>query len=152
MEGEAIFPKMDWSAGDLLTAFKNFKAHCTFMFGGPLKNKSKEEKCNYLMLSVGDIGCDIYSRWGFSDEQKKAIDNYYTHFEAYCKPKSNQIYSRYIFRKRDQKPDKPLGQARLIEISVNRSIYNRKTIIDMKIQKWLLSMDVLFIYSIKIQS
>ena len=28
-----------------------------------------------------------------------------------------------------------LGPARLIEISVNRSIYNRKTIINMKIQK-----------------
>ena len=28
-----------------------------------------------------------------------------------------------------------LGLARLIEISVNRSIYKRKTIIDMKIQK-----------------
>ena len=28
-----------------------------------------------------------------------------------------------------------LGLAQLIEISVNRSIYNRKTIIDMKIQK-----------------
>ena len=28
-----------------------------------------------------------------------------------------------------------VGLARLIEISVNRSIYERKTIIDMKIQK-----------------
>ena len=28
-----------------------------------------------------------------------------------------------------------IGLARLIEISVNRSIYNRKTVIDMKIQK-----------------
>ena len=31
--------------------------------------------------------------------------------------------------------DPGLGQARLIEISVNRSIYKRKTIIDMKIQE-----------------
>ena len=45
-----------------------------------------------------------------------------------------------------------LGLARLIEISVNRSIYKRKTIIEMKIKNWLLLMDVLFIYSIKIQA
>ena len=32
-------------------------------------------------------------------------------------------------------PGFTLGLARLIEISVNRSIYKRKTIIDMKIQK-----------------
>ena len=30
---------------------------------------------------------------------------------------------------------RPVGLARLIEISVNRSIYSRKTVIDMKIQE-----------------
>ena len=45
-----------------------------------------------------------------------------------------------------------LGLARLIEISVNRSIYKRKTIIDMKLKNRLLLMDVLSIYSIKIQA
>ena len=34
-----------------------------------------------------------------------------------------------------RKSDLKIGQARSIEISVNRSIYKRKTIIDMKIQK-----------------
>ena len=42
-----------------------------------------------------------------------------------------------------------IGLARLIEISVNRLLYKRKTIIDMKIQNRLLLMDVLSIYSIK---
>ena len=42
-----------------------------------------------------------------------------------------------------------LGLARLIKISVNQSIYKRKTIIDKKFQKSVLLMDVLYIYSIK---
>ena len=49
-------PKMDWSSGDQLSAWKAFKQHCEFTFGGPLKQKSEEVKCNYLMLWVGDKG------------------------------------------------------------------------------------------------
>ena len=56
MEREASVPKMDWTATDLPTAFKNFKSHCEFMFGGPLKAKDEEEQCSYLMIWVGDKG------------------------------------------------------------------------------------------------
>lgn len=110
MEREATYPKMDWSAGDLPTAFKNFKAHCEFMFGGPLKSKEEEDKCNYLMLWVGDKGRDIYSTWTITAEEKKLLNTYYTNFEAYCKPKSNQIYSRYMFKSRVQKDGEPFEQ------------------------------------------
>ena len=56
MEGftASTMPKMDWSSGDLLTAWKSFQQHCEFAFGGPLKGKSEEERCNYLMLWVGE--------------------------------------------------------------------------------------------------
>ena len=54
-------PKMDWSSSDL--PWKAFKQHCEFFFGGPLKQKSEEVKCNYLMLWVGDKGREIYSTW-----------------------------------------------------------------------------------------
>ena len=60
-EHTAKFPRMDWDAKDLPLAFKSFKEHCNFMFGGPLKAKSEEEKCNYLMLWTGEKGRNIYS-------------------------------------------------------------------------------------------
>lgn len=110
MEREATHPKMDWTAGDLPTAFKNFKSHCEFMFGGPLKSKNEEEKCNYLMLWVGDKGRDIYSTWTLTEDQKVLLETYYNNFEAYCKPKSNKIYSRYMFKSRVQKADEPFEQ------------------------------------------
>ena len=31
------YQKIDWEAKDLPAAFKAFKGHCEFMFGGPLK-------------------------------------------------------------------------------------------------------------------
>ena len=77
MEREASVPKMDWTATDLPTAFKNFKSHCEFMFGGPLKAKDEEEQCNYLMIWVGDKGRDIYSTWNLDANQKKKLSNYY---------------------------------------------------------------------------
>ena len=50
---------MDWSSGDLRSTWKALKQHCEFTFGGPLKQKSEEVKCNYLMLWVGDKGREI---------------------------------------------------------------------------------------------
>ena len=53
-EHNSKYPRMDWDAKDLPLAFKSFKEHCNFMFGGPLKSKSEEEKCNYVMLWAGE--------------------------------------------------------------------------------------------------
>ena len=47
------YPKIDWEATDSPAAFQAFKGHCEFMFGGPLKGKSEEEKCNNLMIWSG---------------------------------------------------------------------------------------------------
>ena len=65
-------PKMNWSSGDLLSAWKAFKQHCEFTFSGPLKQNSVEVKCSYLMLWVGDEGREMCSTWeSGADEAKK---------------------------------------------------------------------------------
>ena len=33
-------PRMAWESADLAGAFKSFKAHCEFMFGGSLEGKN----------------------------------------------------------------------------------------------------------------
>lgn len=109
-EQNARYPYMDWDAKDLDTAFKSFKEHCDFMFGGPLKAKSEEEKCNYLMLWAGEKGRNIYSTWNLTAEEKKNLLTHYDKFKNYCKPKSNKIYSRYIFKSRTQEAEEPFEQ------------------------------------------
>ena len=47
-------PRMDWESKDLPNAFKSFKSHAEFMFGGPLQTKTEEVKCNYLMIWAGE--------------------------------------------------------------------------------------------------
>ena len=80
-------PRMDWESKDLPNAFKRFKEHCQFMFGGPLDKKSEEAKCNYLMLWVGEKGRQIYSTWTVSPADRQKLQTYYNGFEAYCAPR-----------------------------------------------------------------
>ena len=103
-------PKMDWTSGDLPTAWKAFKQHCEFTFGGSLKRKSEEEKCNYLMIWIGDKGRDIYSTWELTVEEAKKLDTYYAKYEEYVKPKSNKIFARYKFHQKIQREGESFEQ------------------------------------------
>ena len=103
-------PKLDWSSGDLPSAWKAFKQHCEFTFGGPLKQKSEEIKCNYLMLWVGDKGREIYSTWELGTEEAKKLNTYYTKYEAYVKPKSNRVFARYKFHQKVQQEGESFEQ------------------------------------------
>ena len=66
-------PRMAWESADLPYAFKSFKAHCEFMFGGPLEGKNEEQLCNYLMLWVGEKGRNIYSTWNLQSDDRKTL-------------------------------------------------------------------------------
>ena len=51
-----------------------------------------------------------------------------------------------------REPRRGLGLARLIKIWVNRSVYNRKTIIDMKIKKSVIFLRWMFYLLIQLKS
>ena len=113
MEGfpASNMPRMDWSSGDLPAAWKSFQQHCEFAFGGPLKGKSEEQRCNYLMIWVGEKGRDVYNTWNLSSEESKKLTTYYEKFEAYVKPpKSNNIFARYKFHNIVQQEKEPFEQ------------------------------------------
>ena len=104
MEGlTGACPKMDWEATDLVSAWQSFKQHTEFWFDGPLAREDEPQKCNYLMIWIGDKGKDNYSTWNLRDEDRKKLQVLYINFEKHVRPKSNQIYSRYKFLSRVQK-------------------------------------------------
>ena len=109
MEGNSA-PKMDWTSKDLPTAWKAFRQHCEFTFGGPLKRKSEDEKCNYRMIWVGDKGRDIYNTWELTIDEAKKLETYYTRFETYVKPRSNKVFARYKFHLRVQQAGESFEQ------------------------------------------
>ena len=95
-------PSMNWDSHDLEGQWKSFKQHVEFMFKGPLKEKSEEAKCSYLMIWVGEKGRNIYSTWTLSADDAKLLKTYYEKFELYVKPRTNVIYNRYKFQSRSQ--------------------------------------------------
>ena len=84
-------PKMDWLSGDLPGAWRSFKQHCEFMFGGPLKGKSQDQLCNYLMTWVGEKGRDIYNTWTLTGDESKKLKTYYEKFESHVNQNQTKV-------------------------------------------------------------
>lgn len=55
-----------------------------FIFKGLLEEKSEEIKVIYLLLWVGDKGCEIYNIWiGMMNDEKKKFEFYYKCYLVY---------------------------------------------------------------------
>ena len=94
---------------DLESAWRRFEVHVDFMFPGPLKEKSEEERCSYLMLWVGEKGRNIFST-GTIKAGKEKLATYFNGFKEYVKPMSNTVYNRFLFQRRTQKADESFYQ------------------------------------------
>ena len=62
------------------------------------------------MIWVGEKGRDVYNTWNLSSEESKKLTTYYEKFEAYVKPKSNNIFARYKFHNIVQQEKEPFEQ------------------------------------------
>ena len=98
MEAAGPTPKLDWDSDDLPAQWKKFRQHAEFMFKGPLSKNSEEEKCNYLMIWVGEKGREIHSTWTMTEAGKKSLEAHYQMFKAHVEPKSNIVFARYKFQ------------------------------------------------------
>ena len=95
-------PRIDWTSSDLTQTFKRFKALCVLLFEGPLKDKSEEEKVNYLKIWSGEEGIELVETWNLSNEDKKKLQPHWERFEHYIAPKSNFRLSRFKLRSMTQ--------------------------------------------------
>ena len=95
-------PNLNWESNDLPGAWKTFETHCSFMFQGPLKEKSEEEQCAYLMIWLGEKGRDVYTTLGLTADEKKSTESLLKKFGEYVKPKSNKVFNRYKFHCKKQ--------------------------------------------------
>ena len=111
-------PKIDWTQGpDLVQRFRRFKQKCELLFEGPLKPRTDEQKCKYLLLWTGDYGLDLFNTWNLSEEQQKHLHEYWTRLEEHVKPQSNYILNRFYLRslKQNNRPlDEFLTEAKLL--------------------------------------
>ena len=119
-------PSMDWlTPGDMHKRFKIFKQKCSLIFDGPLLHRPEGQKARLLLLWACDKGLEIYNTATWNDEADQfKLGPTFERLEAYTKPQSNQILSRYQLRclKQDDMPlEKFLTKARTL---INDSGYD----------------------------
>ena len=62
------------------------------------------------MIWVGEKGRDVYNTWNLTGKESKKLSTYYDRFEAYVKPKSNNIFACYKFHNIVQQKKVPFEQ------------------------------------------
>ena len=96
-------PVLQWDGDNSKENWRRFKQHVELTFTGPIKSRSEQEKCSYLVIWVGQKGRDIYNTWsGISDDDRKKLGTYYERFESHVSPKANPVLARFKFHSRVQ--------------------------------------------------
>ena len=129
-------PWMAWlTPGDIHKRFKIFRQKCSLIFDGPLLRRPEGQKARLLLLWAGDEGLEIFNTATWSDEADQfKLGPIFERLEAYTKPQSNQILSRYQLRclKQDDIPlEEFLTKARtLIDDSGYDPAFQEETLCD----------------------
>ena len=65
------------------------------LFKGPLNEATEPIKCNYVIYWSGDHGMDLVDKWitegKINDGNKDTLNTYWTKFEEYIHPQTNQL-------------------------------------------------------------
>ena len=94
---------MQWDGDNPKKNWRRFKQHVELMFTRPLKSRTEQEKCSYLLIWVGQKGRDIYNTWSdISDNDRKKLETYYERFENHVSPTANPVFARFKFHSRVQ--------------------------------------------------
>ena len=65
-------------------------------------SKSDKQRIVIFLTVAGLEALEIYNTFTFTDEEKDKYDSVRAKFEAYCKPKINETYEKFVFRMRMQ--------------------------------------------------
>ena len=111
--------------GDIHKRCKIFRQKCSLIFDEPLLHRPEGQKARLRFPWAGDKGLEIYNTTTWNDEADQfKLGPIFEKLEAYTKPQSNQILSRYQLRclKQDDIPlEKFLTKARTL---INDSGYD----------------------------
>ena len=120
-------PQMNWSARDIDSEYTDFKEMCELIFRGPLGDVTEERKVSYLLLWAGEKGRKLAKTWKLSDDNAKKLDNYWSKFQDYVRPKSNFRIARYKLRTCTQDANETVDSyASRLRSLVNEGKYNNE--------------------------
>ena len=89
-------PVMDWTNDiGLGERYRKWKKWVEVLFKGPLNTVAEGVKCNYIIYWSGDHGMELVDKWTaegkITDANKEAQGTYWTLFEGYIHPQTNQL-------------------------------------------------------------
>ena len=89
-------PVMDWTNDSGLGEwYRKWKKWVEVLFKGPLNGVAEGVKCNYVVYWSGDHGMDLVDKWTteakIHDGNKDTLNTYWTQFEGYIHPQTNQL-------------------------------------------------------------
>ena len=88
-------PVMDWTNDTGLgERYRKWKKCVEVLFKGPLNAVAEGVKCNYIIYWSGDHGMELVDKWTtegkINDGNKEQQNTYWTQFENYIHPQTNQ--------------------------------------------------------------
>lgn len=59
--------------------------------------KDEETQCAVFLHTIGDEALEVYDTFTFTESEENKIEPLIGKFDAYCSPKKNVTYERYLF-------------------------------------------------------
>ena len=98
--------------GDVAGNWRKFKQRFNnYLIASGYSEKADKVKASLFLHLVGDDAVEVFKTFEFADpgDQEK-LDKIMDKFEAYCAPKKNTTFERYVFFSRKQKENEPFDQ------------------------------------------
>lgn len=90
--------------GNVAENWKAFRRQLDiFMVASEYSVKSSEIRAAVLLNLIGQDAIDLFDTFALTADERKDYDKVLGAFDAFCKPKTNELFERYKFNKRDQK-------------------------------------------------
>lgn len=97
--------------GNVSESWRRFKrSFDIFMEAADIMTKPDKQKINVLLNCVGPEAVDFYDSFTMTEQQRESSAEVIKAFVAFCTPKKNEVYERFVFYQRKQKDGESFDQ------------------------------------------
>ena len=98
-------------AGNIAENWRKFKQEFElYLVATGLDTKTSKQKIALLLHVARKQAIEVFNTFSFTDEEEGDFDSVIEKFNAYCNPKKNETYERYVFHSRKQLQGEPIEQ------------------------------------------
>lgn len=96
------------TTGNMAENWRQFKRHFDiFMRAAEYTDRADEIKIAKFLNAIGKEAVELYDSLNLTEDQQRSYNAVIEAFDAFCKPKTNEVYERFTFYQRNQKEGEP---------------------------------------------